>query len=99
MAPYRVKPGHVLPHDGAVLPAGTVVDLAPHVAADWAVSYRVEPIDRVDEPAASMPTPAAPPASASSTSAADTDPALAASSGSRRRQPPTPAAPPVVSEE
>lgn len=41
---YRVRDGHTLAHDGHVQPAGTIVDLPEHVAADGAVSVHIEPV-------------------------------------------------------
>lgn len=44
MPVYRVRPGQVLPHGGALLEPGTVVELPAHVAADIEVAYRVEEV-------------------------------------------------------
>jgi len=49
MQRYRVRDGAVLPHQGAVLPAGSVVELPRHVAEDVAVRDVIVPIDAVGQ--------------------------------------------------
>lgn len=44
MPRYRVIPGQVLPHHGAVLEPGAEVELPTHVAEDIEVAYRIAPI-------------------------------------------------------
>lgn len=42
LATYRVKPGHVLPHEGVLLEPGTELELPASVAEDVEVHYRIE---------------------------------------------------------
>lgn len=44
MARYRVKVGHILPHDGVVLEGGAELELPPHVADDIEIRHRLDPV-------------------------------------------------------
>jgi hypothetical protein len=44
MARYKVKAGHILPHNGVVLEEGAELELPPHVADDIEIRHRIEPV-------------------------------------------------------